>query len=97
MAKAKTSSEIKVEVKVTIDLTIEEAKALNMITTYSAESFIEGYKKHLGAYYMRGHEVGIISLFETIRDSLPKEIDKANNVLSKVSEAIRKNKEGKGE
>jgi len=78
MAKVKASSTVKLSV--TLELTEEEAIALNEMTKYGIDSFLKGYYKFLGKHYMRPHEQGMRSLFKTIDAELPPH-------LKRISEA----------
>ena len=86
MAYALTNSTIKLDITVKIELTLEEAKALKQMTAYGAESFLQGYYKQLGKSYMQKHESGIKSLFETIKKTLPNEIEKADKIINAINE-----------
>jgi hypothetical protein len=69
MAQVKSSSTVKLSV--TLVLTEEEAIALNEMTKYGIDSFLKGYYKYLGKHYMKPHEKGMRSLFNTIDKELP--------------------------
>lgn len=71
--------------KAEIELTLDEARALEAITTYGAKSFLEGYYKQLGKSYLQPHEKGVKSLFETIKQSLPYKIHDADNIIKAVN------------
>jgi hypothetical protein len=69
MATVKASSTVKLSV--TLELTEEEAIALNEMTKYGIDSFLKGYYKFLGKHYMQPFEGGMRSLFKTIDSELP--------------------------
>lgn len=81
---AKTDFEINVNIKVTVELTLEEARALNAITTYGSKAFLEGYYKQLGRSYLSPFESGVTSLFSTIQDRLPDQIKQAREILDRI-------------
>ncbi|MEE8289739.1 MAG: hypothetical protein V3R25_10045 [Nitrosomonadaceae bacterium] len=76
MASVKAKSTLTMSSTVTLELSGVEAAALNEMTGYGIESFLDGYKRQLGEHYIRPHEAGLRSLFETIGANLPREIRK---------------------
>lgn len=67
---SKVSLSSKIEFEVTLKLTEEEAKALNTIVGYGPDKFVEWFYKNLGQAYLKPHEQGMRSLFETARREL---------------------------
>jgi hypothetical protein len=56
----------------TLTLNETEIRALEALTGYGADAFLDVFKKNLGTAYIRNHEDGIRSLFKAIgRDVLP--------------------------
>ena len=72
--KAKSNSVMGFEVF--LQLTEAETRALNSLTVYGHKSFLEMFYKHLGEGYLMPHEEGLISLFESIGQQLPKHISR---------------------
>lgn len=73
-------------VQTTIELTLSEseAQALIAISSYNIKDFLEVFYKHMGKYYLKPHERGLRSLFETVRKELPQHIhsvEKARSLL----------------
>lgn len=67
-----------------LELTETEARALLDITKYGSKAFIEMFYKSLGKSDLQKNELGIISLFETIKAEMPKHlsrIDATRNVF----------------
>lgn len=85
MAKAEVKGKIEVDLKITIELTINEARALEAITKYGAKEFLAGYYKHLGRSYLEPHEKAVQSLFETIKETLPFKLYDADQIVKTVS------------
>lgn len=92
MATAEIKSELKLSINITLTLTLEEAKALNEITGYGVDAFLEGYYKQLGKSYMQPHERGCRSLFETINKNLPPKLYNAGKIIDAVNEVKELNK-----
>ena len=91
MAKtALVKSKIEFDVKITLELTLTEARALSQMVRYGSKAFLEGYYKQLGKSYLQPYEKGIVSLFETVKDSLPGELKKANEYISAINAVIEK-------
>jgi len=83
MDKIKSSS--KVDFEITIRLSEVEARALNQLPRYGTDVFLKFFYEHLGKYYMEPHEKGIRSLFETLKQELPKHLAK----VDKAREAFK--------
>jgi hypothetical protein len=62
-----------------IRLTEQEARALNAITEYGTESFIDTFYKYLGKSALKPHEEGLKSLFESIKKELPQHLKRADD------------------
>lgn len=85
---AAVKGKISVEFSSTITLNEVELRALDAITGYGFNSFIECFKKHMGESYIRGYEGGAESLFTAIRrDVSPAlhQIDTARKALAEVA------------
>lgn len=86
MEQEKIKSGADMDFKFFIKLNEQEAKALYTITSYGHKPFLEWFYNHLGKHYMKPHEDGLISLFETIKKELPqhfRKCDEARKVFSK--------------
>jgi hypothetical protein len=59
---AKIAGRPTVELKVTIELTEEEAKALDALFGYSCDAFLETFYEKMGTAYLQPHEAGFRSL-----------------------------------
>jgi len=86
MATSKVESGITLDIKIKLTLTVEEARALETMTGYGHKSFLDGYYKQLGKSYMQPHEKGLISLFETIKKSLPTELKKVDSIIKHIND-----------
>lgn len=73
---------------VTIRLTEEEARAFDALVGYGDDAFIKHFYETLGAAYMRDHERGLRTMFQSIRDTMP-------GILGRMDDA-RKVFTGKG-
>lgn len=77
-------SESQVTTSINLTLTEIEAQALIALVGYGTKAFLEIFYKYLGTHYLKPHEKGIISLFETIKKELPGHIynvEKARGLL----------------
>lgn len=74
----KINSISKIEFAITLKLTESEARALKEMAGYSVESFLEFFYENLGTHYLKPHEKGVRSLFETIRAELPKHLSRVD-------------------
>ena len=68
-----------ISAKVHIVLTEVEARALLGIAEYGADAFLRVFYEHLGRSYLKDHELGLKSLFKSIKpiEFELKKIDKA--------------------
>ena len=75
----KSSVESSISAKVYMVLTEVEARALLSITVYGADEFLKVFYQHLGKAYLKNHELGLRSLFKSIKpiEFELKKIDKA--------------------
>ena len=74
-----------VEFKVDLRLTEVEARALDGLTRYGFEAFLKVFKEKLGTAYIRDHEAGLKSFFDTVRsDIIPAlhDVDEAKRAIS---------------
>lgn len=69
-----------IELKVTFALTEEEARAMDALVGYGDDAFVKAFYEKLGQAYMKPHEAGLRSLFQSIRNQLP-------GILSRVDSA----------
>lgn len=75
----KIKSTSKLDVQIILSLTEQEARALEAIVGYGTEAFLKCFYQHLGEHYLKPHEDGVKTLFETIKLELPKHLRKADN------------------
>lgn len=90
MAEAKVKAKIELDLKISIELTVQEAHALKEIIGYGAEEFLNGYYKVLGKSYLQPYEKGVHSLFKTIKESLPQKLRDADEIIKAVNEVAKK-------
>lgn len=75
----------KVDFKVTMELTENEAKALEAIIGYGFKPFIEMFYKHMGKHYLQPYESSAKALFEKRQ-----EITYQLYNIEQVREAVKK-------
>jgi predicted RNA binding protein with dsRBD fold (UPF0201 family) len=91
MANAKAQTII--EGKVFVELTEGEARVLEAIVGYGPSEFVNWFYKNLGTHYLKPHEKHTVSLFETLREGLSRELhklDNARSVLNGTHAAVKK-------
>lgn len=64
---AKITGRPSISASVTIELTEEEAGALDAIVGYGVDPFLEAFYEKLGKSYLQPFEAGLRSLFESVR------------------------------
>lgn len=61
----------RVELDVALKLNESEVRALDALAGYGIKPFLEVFYAHMGQHYLKPHEAGLRSLFETIQSELP--------------------------
>lgn len=61
----------RIELDVSLRLNEAEIRALDALVGYGDKAFIETFYTHLGRHYLKPHEAGLLSLFDTVRSNLP--------------------------
>ena len=61
---------------VTLQLSEQEARALEAIAMYGVEEFLKVFYAHLGKSYLQPYEDATKDLFKTIKTELPKHLGK---------------------
>lgn len=67
------------DLKVQLELNYHEVAALEALAGYGFENFVKVFYEHLGKCYLKPHEQGLKTLFETVRQDLPSIINKFQN------------------
>lgn len=74
-----------IELRIAIELTESEARALDALVGYGDDEFIKAFYEKLGKAYMENHEMGLRSLFKSVRQFMPahlKRVDDAREVFN---------------
>lgn len=61
----------RIELDVALKLNESEVRALEALAGYGTDAFLEVFYTHMGRHYLKPHEAGLRSLFDTIRSELP--------------------------
>jgi hypothetical protein len=75
-----TKSTSNMEFGVIIKLSEKEARALEAITLYGTQPFLDTFYKNLGKHYLGEHEEGLRLLFETLKNELPFHLGKFDEI-----------------
>jgi hypothetical protein len=76
----------RVTMSLTFTVSEEEARALDALVGYGADSFLKVFYQHLGESYMKPHERGLRSLFKSIRESVPSYLRRADKAREAFEE-----------
>lgn len=68
---AKIVANPKLELSLSFTINESEAWALDALVGYNFDSFVKVFKENLGESYLRGHEEGLKTFFESIRQLVP--------------------------
>lgn len=61
----------RIEARATMTLNEGELRALEALTGYGDDAFIQWFYKNMGKAYMQPHEAGLRSLFKSVRAQVP--------------------------
>lgn len=73
------TSKVQAEVKINFSLTVKQASALQALSVYGADSFLETFYKHMGKAYLQPFEKELREVFAFLKDPLANEIERAND------------------
>jgi hypothetical protein len=68
-----------VDLKVQLELNYHEIAALDALAGYGLKSFLDVFYEKMGESYLKPHEEGLKTLFETVRKVLPRFIERFEN------------------
>lgn len=68
-----------VEFTVTMTLSESQARALSVLASYSADSFVKYISEYIADSYMQKHGEGFRSLLDSIRHELPRLLEKVDD------------------
>lgn len=70
---------------VTLELTEDEARAMEALASYNHPKVLEVFYKHLGEHYMKPHAKGFLSVLAHFNENIPfwlKKIDDSRDVFN---------------
>lgn len=76
---AKIQGRPSVVLTATLVLTKHELGALEALAGYGTDEFLKIFYEHMGKHYLRPHEAGLRSLFESVREHVPRLIRRAED------------------
>lgn len=82
------NASVQCEFTVDVKLTLGEAEALKAMASYNTRDFLDALYEKLGKSYIQPHEEDLKSLFSTIKQTLPAEIKRLNEVKEKIEKAL---------
>lgn len=83
---AKIVQHADVEMTLTFEVNESEARALDALVGYGTDEFLAFFYEHLGTHYMKPHEAGLRSLFESIKESVPPYLSRADRARAAFKE-----------
>lgn len=81
-------SKASIEGKIVLEISENEARALDAIVGYGPDAFVKWFYKNCGTHYLKPHEVAMRSLFGDLRSQLGRHLnkfDKARKVFEETS------------
>lgn len=82
MATTNVKSSVSIDLKINLELSYEEARALLSITSYGADNYLRAFYSNLGKNNLQPHEKGLRSLFETLKGNLNNSITRADYIMN---------------
>lgn len=93
----KITPNLKLEFDVWVNLTECQARALDALAGYGTDVFLKVFYEHMGKHYLKPHEEGLRSLFESARGTIANQLHHVDRVKRAIEcsqqETIRENKE----
>lgn len=88
---ANVSIDKQLNVKITLDVSESEARAMEALAGYGTKPFLNVFYKHMGRHYLEPHESGLTSLFSKIRTQLPRELTAIDNARKELDAPTQNN------
>ena len=89
MAKLSTKSEVKINLSINLNLTKNEASALNAIASYGEKNFLKVFYVRMGKHYLQPFECDFIGLLNKLRHELPPELHKIKEAEKAIIAALK--------
>jgi hypothetical protein len=86
---SRATTNIKIEFSATMTLNETECRALDALIGYGVDAFLKVFKQHMGEAYLRGHEAGVASLFETVGKTVHPALTDINQLRNDIERAAR--------
>ena len=78
------SPNVKINCKIVFEINEEEARALEALSGYGEDAFIEAFYEKLGKHYMLSHEAALRSFLKGIRETFPNILSDMNSLRDKA-------------
>ena len=76
---ADMSGKVRVDISATLTLSEREMRALNALTAYGTDQFLEFFYRNMGKSSLEPHEAGLRSLFQLARNEIPQTIKRGQD------------------
>lgn len=86
MAKVDFKSQLTIDIKFNLQLSLAEARALKQIVGWDCKTFLDAIYSTLGKSYVQPHEAGMESLFKTLKETLPHELHDADKLIAAIND-----------
>jgi hypothetical protein len=82
---SKIGTDVVLSLSITMTLSEEEARALNALSAYGTDKFVEVFYEKLGKAYLEPHETGLRSLLNSVIQTLPGILKQYDDVVLRFS------------
>jgi hypothetical protein len=86
MAKTEIKSTVSLDLKINMEMTLSEARALHELVVFGTDAFLKVFYENLGKSTLKQQEQGLRSLFDTIRENIPSRIKESEDIIKAVNE-----------
>jgi hypothetical protein len=83
-------SKVNIEFSITLNLTVDEASALDAIVGYGVDEFLKTFYQHVGKAYLEPYESSMKDLFKKVKEELPFEIAKIKTAQEGIQKVLSK-------
>lgn len=92
MAIIENKLDLQLKIRVNIELTEVEARALDAMVGYGFDPFKKVFYEKLGQAYMKPHEEGLKSLFDTIKKNCGPKLYQIDELKKELKQSLIKTK-----
>lgn len=90
MSEITTQLDLNLKIRINLELTEVEARALDGLVGYGFDAFKKVFYEKLGEHYMKPHEAGLKTLFDSVKKQVVPNLNKIDNLKKELKTALAK-------